>query len=90
MTHEDEIALLATVEDERSFVAFIRALADERCALERRGHEGEWEQSTIGNYLDAVAARGEGSAGYDLDEESRADNPWRRAARILLYGKYYE
>ena len=89
MTDED-LLFLSEVDDEKSFIAYIRFLADKRTLLEQKGHDGDWEHGTIGNYLDAVAARGESGAGYDFDEASRADNPWRRAARILLYGKYYE
>ncbi len=94
-----ERRLLSAVQDQESFIGFIRYLADQRHACERNDTKadpmllsgaGDWEYDTISGYLDAVAARGESSAGYDLDDESRADNPWRRAARILLYGKYYE
>ena len=96
---EIEERLLAKVEDEESFVGFIRYLADQRLAFEHPGvvkdpmllsGAGDWEHNSIGSYLDAVAARGESGARYVFDEDSRADNPWRRAARILLYGKYYE
>ena len=100
MRHE-EAEVLARVSDEASFIAFLRHLADEREALEAMAREGkavpgflsglgDWEYDTIGGFLDAAAARGESGAGYDFDEVSRADNPWRRAARILLMGKYYE
>ena len=87
--NDPELEKLAEVVDQRTFVAFIRALADERIAVERKGGHGDWEHGTIGTYLDAVAARGE-DADYDFDDVSKADNPWRRAACILLYGKYYQ
>jgi hypothetical protein len=50
---------------------------------------GDWEYNSIGGFLDAAAAAAEdrAKAGIAWEEE---DNPWRRAARIILLGKYYE
>lgn len=97
--HEVEQHMLSKVVDEESFVGFVRYLANQRLELERMARDGtakptflsglgDWEYDSLGGYLDAVAACHEDGGGYDDDAPD--DNPWRRAARILLHGKYYE
>ena len=87
------------VVDERTFIAFLSALAADRedeVAKEREhpsspwgpGQNG-WENGTIAAFLGAAAAWATGSFN-GLPLEPKATNPWRRCADILLMGKHYE
>ena len=87
----DLYALAEQVEDEAGFLHFLAALAadweeDRRLAA---ANPLGWENSSIGGFLDAAATWGEdsrdGLAGY-----SRPENAWRRAAQLMLAGKFYE
>ena len=73
--------------DEATFVAFIAALAED---WEDEGPgANEWENGTIAAFLGAAAAWGE-STKNGTEFYSVPSNPWRRAAQILLAGKFYE
>ncbi|QCP52181.1 hypothetical protein FAZ95_23645 [Trinickia violacea] len=91
-------ALLESVTDEASFIAFVDALASD-FALERElerqnpsraysaGALG-WENGTVDAVLGAAAAWGNSSS---LRNREFSDaNPWRRCATILYAGKWYE
>jgi hypothetical protein len=92
-------ALADHVADEVTFLRFVAALAADWEAereIEKfnppepyaKGALG-WENGTIGNFLDAAAAWGEASID-GLHLYQKPSNPWRRAAHILLAGKFYE
>lgn len=90
---------LDRVVDERSFVAFVFALAEdwekeqepEAASPSPRHSNGSlgWENGTIGAYLAAAAdwadASKDGVRFYQVPT-----NVWRRAADILYAGKIYE
>ena len=95
---KDVADLADEVEDERSFIAFLDALAQdfgrERAIEAERpsspyssGALG-WEHDTIDAMLEAAAAWGASSGEAWQAGEDR--NPWRRCARIILAGKLYE
>ena len=48
-----------------------------------------WENGSIGGFLDAAATWGEDSRD-GLPGYSRPENAWRRAAQLMLAGKFYE
>ena len=89
---------LAAVRDEKSFVAFVAALAGDR-AEEVKKEKAEpsspfgpgangWENGSIEAFLEAAAAWAD-----DFRKSPRyqpAENPWRRCAEILFAGKGYE
>ena len=92
-------ALADAVDDEQSFLGFLAALAadwhEERDieAVKPSSPYGPgalgWENGTVGAVLEAAVSWGEASiAGLPLYEEPA--NSWRRAAHILLAGKFYE
>lgn len=96
----DDLRELAdSVNDERSFVRFLRALGadwSDEMTQESAGPRSSygaglngWESQTIGAFLEQAAAWAEdsqdGFVGYALPS-----NPWRRCAHILLMGKIYE
>jgi hypothetical protein len=98
---DTELHLLPQAVDEETFAGFVRYLADQRMHVERLARDGkvepsvlsglaDWEHDTIGGYLDAVAACHEDNRGVDGIDNAQDDNPSRRAAPILLNGKYYE
>jgi len=91
-------AKLAAVRDEKSFVAFVAALAGDRAEEVKKekvepsspfgpGANG-WENGSIETFLEAAAAWAD-----DFSESPRyqpAENPWKRCAEILFAGKGYE
>jgi len=98
---DDVHAMLDAVEDERSLLLFMQALAadwESACRLDSStpsslhgaGANG-WENGTISAYLEAAASWGEASIdGLPLASYAKPDNPWRRVAQILYMGKIYE
>jgi hypothetical protein len=91
--------LLASVDDEASFIAFVDALHADFVAereLEATTPSSPygpgvlgWENGTVDKFLDAAASWGsatlESGKGATL-----SSNPWHRCAHILLAGKFYE
>ena len=90
--------LVEVVCDEESFLRFLVALSEDwelERAIEKKSPSPPycpgalgWENGTIGAFLESASAwatdckRG----GYVVSDA----NPWLRAAKILLAGKYYE
>lgn len=72
----------ATVEEERALEAVNPSSPYGPGAL-------GWENGTIGAMLEAAASWGEASIDSTQFYE-KPENPWRRAARILLAGKLHE
>lgn len=81
--------------DERSFLAFVKLLAEDRrqadlvdegpCGAPRR-----WQNHTIQSFLEGATSWAEDSdfgRSQDLDEST---NPWHRFAVFLYCGKIYE
>lgn len=87
------------VTDERSFLEFLDALAADWSEEQQKEAvnpsipygpgENEWENGTIGSFLDAAAGWGAASVN-GLQYYEKPDNPWRRVAQILYMGKIYE
>ena len=75
--------LASRVQDEKSFLAFLDALAADRRS------DSEWENGTIEAFLDAASAWGEVTSGRD-SASKKNENPWQRCAQILSAGKFYE
>ncbi len=80
----DLVTKLNAVKDEKTFLLFVEALAEDR-----RGDPSEWQWGKIEDFLEACASWGKASKKglkyYELPE-----SPWRRAADILFSGKIYE
>jgi len=87
------------VHDEVSFVAFLKALARdwEDGRRQEAPHPSSrysaaangWENVAVGAFLEAASAWAE-DTGLDTPTYTGPDNPWRRAARIIYAGKFYE
>jgi hypothetical protein len=87
-----------TVEDETSFLAFVRTLAaDRRLAATHKGHDPHgydaprgWQNGTIEQFLEAALSWAE-DTGFGRTQ-GLADNVvhWRRLAVFLYTGKIYE
>ena len=89
MTSELESTLQA-VEDERTFLAFLRALTDDWVKSGRSSPErNHWENVTIGDFLESAAAYTQDTPGASL-RPPLSTNPWRRFADILRAGAFYE
>ena len=96
----DELkALLELVEDEDTFVRFISVLGADwklersqekqtACSPLESGAQG-WENGDIGAFLEAASAWAQ-VADHKIWGYRKSENPWRRAADILMAGKYYE
>jgi len=87
--------LADSVADEATFLVFIAVLAaDSKMsrALEASPYGPNalgWENTTIDRFLEAAAAWGEATI-EGLESYEAPSNHWRRAAHILLAGKFYE
>ena len=91
-------ALLESVHDETTFVAFVDALASDFAMeqeLEKQNPSSPygpgalgWENGTVDSVLGAAAAWGHSSS--LRGETSSVPNPWKRCATILYAGKWYE
>lgn len=90
---------LERVQDERTFLHFLEALAADRAAEVREelaspssqwgpGSRG-WENTTIESFLGAALTWASASQG-GLEFYSVPENPWRRCADIIYMGKIYE
>ncbi|WFR62309.1 hypothetical protein P9222_29495 [Paenibacillus amylolyticus] len=76
--------LVNEVEDEVTFMAFLKQLAKDR-----EGHADEWQNDSIAAFLEAAAEWGQASVDGLIHYE-KPDNPWKRCAQILYMGKIYE
>lgn len=82
----DLYALAEQVEDEAGFLHFLAAANPPKpFGPSPLG----WENGSIGGFLDAAATWGEDSRD-GLPGYSRPENAWRRAAQLMLAGKFYE
>ena len=89
----DLIDLCEAVHDEATFLVFLNALmADfqqsQKMEAEKPSSPYEfaangWENTTIGDFLEAATA-------WAHDSPPKDENPWLRAANILYAGKIYE
>src|SRR5262245_28381668 len=94
----DALSLDAVV-DEKTFLAFVRALERERresVKLEAVSPSapygpdaGGWENITIEDFLGAAVAWAE-STDMGTKQGLSPDNPWKRFAAFLYCGKIYE
>ena len=91
--------LLESVADEKSFIAFAKALVADRIdevAKERSapsspygpGANG-WENNTIEQFLDGAVSWAV-ATGVGLTQGLEPNNPWKRFAAFLYCGKIYE
>ncbi len=99
MSQTDLHSLAETVTDEQSFIAFLKALSEDRAdeVVKEKlspsspygpGANG-WENGSIEAFLESAAAWAEDT--IDQPEEfPRPTNPWTHCAQILVIGKYYE
>jgi len=76
--------LLASVEDEASFLVFVRALLSDL-----RANEASWENGNTEQFLDAALSWAE-STNVGASQGLADASPWKRAATMLYCGKIYE
>jgi hypothetical protein len=91
-------ALLGDVNDERSFIAFVEALANDFAReqeMEAENPSGPygpgqlgWENATVNDVLGTAAAWGHVKLLTGTPPFSA--NPWQRCAQIIYAGKFYE
>ena len=92
-------ALADDVNDERDFIRFLLALSEDweaEQAIEASTPSSPygpgalgWENGTVGAVLERAAAWGDVSID-GLRFYEKPSNPWKRAAQILVAGKFYE
>ncbi len=78
-------ALMDAVEDERTFVAFLLALAEDR----RKNADYRWQWDSIEDFLEASAAWAADTK-TAINGYTPPDNAWKRCADIIFAGKIYE
>ncbi len=94
----DAFELLDAVENEETFLVFVRALEANRLEsmkLETASPSspyvpdaGGWENTTIESFLEAAIAWAEASS--KSGSSQRIENPWKWFAHFLYCGKIYE
>ena len=84
----DTSGLLAAVNDQASFLAFVRALKTER-EQGLLSRDAEWENDTIESFLGAAIAWAEDSD-FGASQGLRDTDPWKKFAVFLYCGKIYE
>jgi hypothetical protein len=95
-TQMDLQSIADNVHDEKSFLQFLRLLAQDWAQAEAlpqadpygAGEMG-WENGSIGAFLEAASSWGTASI-EGLSSYENPNNPWQRMAHILLAGKLYE
>lgn len=89
---------LEEVQDEASFLAFVRELAEDRKAASAVEHRdtapfdsgpGAWENRSIESFLEAALAWAEDSR-FGATQGLESADPWRKFAAFLYCGKVYE
>jgi hypothetical protein len=91
--------LLESVVDERSFLAFVEALRNDReldVAAEKNNPSSPygpttrgWENTTIESFLESAQAWAENS-NFGARQNLSSTSPWRKFAEFLYCGKIYE
>lgn len=90
---------LDRVADQESFLAFARALAEDRAAAVQAEAEepaapygpnaGGWENTSIESFLESAIAWAEGS-NFGARQGLATASPWKQFAAFLYCGKIYE
>jgi hypothetical protein len=86
--------LLEAVSDERSFLDFVKALTQDRCAslelpITIDGHQGEWTNQTIEGFLETAKSWAEDSQ-FGTHPGPKPSNSWKLFALFLWAGRGYE
>ena len=86
---------LDEVKDEKSFLAFAKALIEDRLPCEGQksdevGFVGDWANNSIADFLESAVAWAEDSDfGVSLEKDLQ-QNKWKQFAIFLYCGKIYE
>jgi hypothetical protein len=90
---------LERVVDQESFLAFARALAQDRVSAAQAESKnptppygpdaGGWENTSIEDFLESAIAWAE-SSGFGSKQGLASGGPWRKFAAFLYCGKIYE
>lgn len=86
---------LEAVVDEATFLAFVKALADDRRVADRtaadavREVQNGWENDSIQDFLEAGHAWAQDSA-FGANQGLSLASPWKKFAVFLYCGKIYE
>lgn len=75
---------LETVNDESTFLDFVRALA-----VDRRSDAEHWENASIEGFLESACSWAEDSD-FGSKQGLSTASPWRKLATFLYCGKIYE
>jgi len=88
------------VDSKVSFLAFVRALADDAAAADSEGNltpdsklnmsPGGWEQGTIADFLHTIEDWAAGNSGLTGEPLVPEQPSWRAFAHLLHSGKFYE
>ena len=76
--------LLDDVNDEKSFIAFVHALA-----TDLQTDKSSWENPDLNRFLDAALSWAE-STNIGASQGMADASPWKRVATMLYCGKIYE
>ena len=87
--------ILEGVEDEKSFLVFVRALIEDRRPHENKptdeaGLIDDWVSNSISDFLESAVAWAEDSDFGISQEPELRKNKWKQFAIFLYCGKIYE
>lgn len=80
----ESFKLLEEVEDEKSFLLFVKSL------IKNHQSSDDWENNTISEFLESSVAWAEDS-NFGISQDSELEvNKWKQFAIFLYCGKVYE
>jgi hypothetical protein len=87
--------IIAEVDDEKSFLVFVKALIADQKPHEgiednEVGFVGDWANNSISGFLEAAVAWAEDSAFGQSQSDELGVNQWKQFAVFLYCGKIYE
>ena len=83
----DPVDQIANIQTRHDLASFISALADDL-----RSNPEEWENTTLGSFLDALAAWTNDTSGYyrNMNENVPVNPEWKTFADMLAAARVYE
>lgn len=98
--HTNLYEMADRVDSKESFLAFIRALADDATSAAKENQHtrdgkinlspGGWENGTIADFLYTAEAWASGNYGHNGQPHVPVEPSWRSFAHLLHSGKFYE
>ena len=89
MKEKSLFEILDAVQDEYSFILFLKALVKDRENAIKSEDKDDWQNISIESFFESAIAWAECSKD-GLRFYTKSDNPWKRCADMIYMGKIYE